>query len=533
MPNREAEARAPSLRRLFLIMTEASDAEADAEAGPILAFRNLIRSLPLQQEERARLLECTQLELQTISDDLPSIIQEHFPPHAPPAAAAASPAVQPGCAGAATQSPSSAGLVMRHFFADMPLPSAFCDNPYQRDAFMRRVQTGPYQFHMTAHGRAPFPPQLRCPARFGLCQLIGMYAAAAASVRANQGQELDLSDALRGILAKLLQVRLEIQSIPGTWGDSLADLVYAVPDDEDTGEMPALIVVVKPELDEGAAYQLAAYYVGLWAAKARGACPSFLIQVCGGHVSLSCAITTAKGIIIEELTPAVGVLPYADPTCLRPAFRLFGALRKTLPILTKSLQSLARRHCGGTRLAFPFSLCQDIPVQIHTQIYETLCFRATVSPATPVILKIARGRYGLHAHIFAMRQGFAPPLLACYRLPEMASLLLASGEPAEAEDPVADYLVVVMAEVPFTPWSQMSIEQRQAQEPALRQAVRTLHESDYVHGDLRRCNVGLIDAPLAPHLGIIDYDWAGRNSSACYPPFINHRIAWPKGKSRK
>ncbi|KAJ4457199.1 hypothetical protein PAPYR_7365 [Paratrimastix pyriformis] len=478
---------------------------------------------------------------------LARFIHTNFPP-----APAVAPAAQPVSAGAAVQLPSSAGLVLRHFFADMPHPIALCNNPDKRDVFLRRAQTGPFQFHITAHGRAPFPPQLVEPAflafcsewasdappDYSLCRLIGKYAevASAAAAQDSRDPENDFRYAIRGILAKLLQVRLEIKSIPETWGDSLADLVYAVPD-EDTDEMPALIVIVKPELEGGAAYQLAAYYVALWAAKARGACPSFLMQVCGGHVSLSCAITTAKGIILEELTPAVGILLYADPACFRPAFRLFGALRKALPILTESLQSLARRHCGGTHLAFPFSLCQDIPVQIHTQIYETLCFRALLGsvspaapPATPVILKIARGRYGLHAHIFAMRQGFAPPLLACYRLPEMASLLLPSGKPAEAEDPVADYLVVIMADVPFTPWSQLSPEQQQAQEPALRQAVRMLHEAGYVHGDLRRCNVGLIDASPAPHIGIIDYDWAGRNNNnACYPPFINHRIAWPKG----
>ncbi|KAJ4459210.1 hypothetical protein PAPYR_4733 [Paratrimastix pyriformis] len=428
-----------------------------------------------------------------------------------------------GGAGAAAQPP-SAGLVLRHFAEVMPPPSAFCDNPNQRQAFFRRLQTGPYQFHMTAHGRAPFPPELVEPAF--LAFLSEWSSDDPPDYRLWPGRG---PDALGEILSELLQVPLEIKSIPGS--RSQCDLAFAVK----PGQMPALIVEVKPESDEGAAYQLAAYYAGFWAAKARGACPSFLVQVCGGRISVSCAITTAKGIIIEELTPAVGVLPFANPTCLRPAFKLFGALRIALPILTKSLQSLARRHCGGTRLAFPFSLCQDIPVRINSQIRETLCFRAllgSVSPATPtatpVILKIARGRYGLHAHILAMRQGFAPPLLACYRLPEMTSLLLASGEPAEPEDPVADYLVVIMAEVSFTPWSILSTEQRQALAPALRQAVHALHEADYVHGDLRECNVGIIDAPPAPpHLGIIDYDWAGRN--ACYPLFINHQIAWPEG----
>ncbi|KAJ4453745.1 hypothetical protein PAPYR_11700 [Paratrimastix pyriformis] len=212
----------------------------------------------------------------------------------------------------------------------------------------------------------------------------------------------------------------------------------------------------------------------------------------------------------------------------------------------------------------PLRVCPPIE-----RIGHALCFRARLPPvcgprlphpacflttdllqgpdgfAAPIILKIAKERYGLRAHLFAMHRGFAPPLIACYELPSMRPLFLAPGAttttttgPATAtaaamlpDDPTGDYILVVMADVSFTSWSDMAVAERKAHVARLGTVVEELHAQGLAHGDLRGCNVGLARAPPTadPWLCVLDYDWAGPAGAVRYPPNINHEIRWPKG----
>ncbi|KAJ4452987.1 hypothetical protein PAPYR_12671 [Paratrimastix pyriformis] len=100
------------------------------------------------------------------------------------------------------------------------------------------------------------------------------------------------------------------------------------------------------------------------------------------------------------------------------------------------------------------------------------------------------------------------------------------------DDPTGDYILVVMADVSFTSWSDMAVAERKAHVARLGAAVEELlHAQGLAHGDLRRCNVGLARAPPTadPWLCVLDYDWAGPAGAVRYPPNINHEIRWPKG----
>ncbi|KAJ4461954.1 hypothetical protein PAPYR_1655 [Paratrimastix pyriformis] len=190
------------------------------------------------------------------------------------------------------------------------------------------------------------------------------------------------------------------------------------------------------------------------------------------------------------------------------------------------------------------------------------CFKARIIPsktaggvaaALPVVLKIAAGDYGLAAHQAAFAAGFAPALIACYRLPSLDPIpiplrphpaptstvsppLLAAINSATAAAAAAaaaatrpSHVLVIMEELTdCQPWYALDPDLRLALAGPLKDAVARFHAEGWVHGDLRDINVGATMAP-APRLVIVDYDWSGPVGVATYPPFLNHEIGWPEG----
>lgn len=70
-----------------------------------------------------------------------------------------------------------------------------------------------------------------------------------------------------------------------------------------------------------------------------------------------------------------------------------------------------------------------------------------------------------------------------------------------------------------------------AHSTALREAVAALHAQDYVHGDIRRPNIILVDANLI----LIDFDWGGYEGRAKYPSCIfldEPSIQWHRDVTR-
>ncbi|KAJ4455699.1 hypothetical protein PAPYR_9299 [Paratrimastix pyriformis] len=576
----------------------------EAPANRLEAFRNLVRSLPLSEDKKANLLRRTEQYLQLLSDSCPSDVQlaacfradffcgcesyelaifvhHNYPPHVPIAPVAVAAPVAPQ---------SNAGTLLETLLRGLPSASTVAQ-PEGRAALLQRHGEG--KLHMTQLGQVPFPPQLverafmefeqefhsPDPPDYQLTQCLQAFSDVA--VRAAQGtwDERTLQEEARDPLCGLLGVPLASQSVAGGHCDLLAYMVDP--------RHPAMIIAFKREPNGGAAYEIALRYANLWRGHALGACPSFLVQVGGASVTVAAAITTSTAVLIEELA-SVKVLPFCSGRDLRPALKLFTALRHALVRLTQSIRALAPNEeprddtevpSGGTDEAFPFffldqqavspapqpvasstssSSSSPAPVASSTsssdpdrpaappfrfrvgrrleRIDETLCFRTCLPAgpaASPVVVKVVRGRYGLQAHLAAMRAHVAPPLIACYALPTMQPLFLAGTAPAPppaAPDPTGDYILVIMAEVSFTPWSRLSPARREALVPHLEAAVRQLHESDLVHGDLRGRNVGLADAsPDAASLCLVDFDWAGRVGTARYPPFLNSAIKWPDG----
>jgi hypothetical protein len=59
----------------------------------------------------------------------------------------------------------------------------------------------------------------------------------------------------------------------------------------------------------------------------------------------------------------------------------------------------------------------------------------------------------------------------------------------------------------------------------LREHVDTLHEADFVHGDLRQPNLIVVGEDV----WLLDFDWTGKVGEAFYSIDKNESIQWPPG----
>ena len=130
-----------------------------------------------------------------------------------------------------------------------------------------------------------------------------------------------------------------------------------------------------------------------------------------------------------------------------------------------------------------------------------------VDSEAEVIVKFC-SRYNADVHLYCHSMGFAPRLismeyLGSYFVVVMEKLALRALEPDDdAKYGIRDQISVV---------------------------VQKLKEKLYVHGDMRTTNV-LFDT-LANRVVLVDFDWAGIDGTAVYPPFMNPDINWPEGAS--
>lgn len=103
----------------------------------------------------------------------------------------------------------------------------------------------------------------------------------------------------------------------------------------------------------------------------------------------------------------------------------------------------------------------------------------------------------------------APTLLFCQAVPEAGGLY-----------------AVVMYNILCAPTGPGRVFERKAV-PQLREAIKTLHQHGFVHGDLRAPNV-LVTMKGKPKL--IDFDWCGKEGEARYPGDIALRAhKWHEG----
>ena len=64
----------------------------------------------------------------------------------------------------------------------------------------------------------------------------------------------------------------------------------------------------------------------------------------------------------------------------------------------------------------------------------------------------------------------------------------------------------------------------------IEKAIKTLHDSKFVFGDLRALNVMISNDKTKVYL--IDFDWSGKVNKARYPLRLSMKVAWPKEPSK-
>ncbi len=121
-------------------------------------------------------------------------------------------------------------------------------------------------------------------------------------------------------------------------------------------------------------------------------------------------------------------------------------------------------------------------------------FVPTRDDGVEVVVKFVRGRYGEAVHRHLASLNFAPKLFTCCPLP-------------------GGWYAVVMEKL-----IRFSVSFSDKAKQSLKKAVEKMHESNYVHGDLREQNITVVDDET---VRILDFDWADTEDIATYPPEIN------------
>ena len=168
----------------------------------------------------------------------------------------------------------------------------------------------------------------------------------------------------------------------------------------------------------------------------------------------------------------------------------------------------------------------DLPSTAATNV----TFIAEVeSPNRKVVVKFVE-RYGVEAHELLAGKGMAPRLLYCGH-PDGKNDVRSSEGLAQSRIKAGGLYVgpiqmVIMEHIdgvtldPLNPRKDNNDTRAEIEE-----AIHTLHQGNFVFGDLRPPNV-MISKDNKTYL--IDFDWSGREGEARYPLHLSKNVNWPE-----
>jgi serine/threonine protein kinase len=156
---------------------------------------------------------------------------------------------------------------------------------------------------------------------------------------------------------------------------------------------------------------------------------------------------------------------------------------------------------------------QVIDFKYESRIPEKLVFfaKANQEELPSLCVKFVR-RYSADAHLLLAEAGHAPKLRSFTSLP-------------------GGWHMVVMDASPFSLLSSISRKSCNIAVSTVQNAVGILHKHNFVHGDIRDCNIlAHVDDKENAIIHIIDFDWAGKIGEARYPMRVNTKsVARPSG----
>ncbi|KAK7454500.1 hypothetical protein VKT23_011254 [Stygiomarasmius scandens] len=252
-------------------------------------------------------------------------------------------------------------------------------------------------------------------------------------------------------------------------------------------------------------------------------CPCILIGIAGPNLSINGAVFTESQLVSQRL---------CDNVYLGPVVEINGSLTHTMRGIRRIAQFV---RAYGSAVDKLYTFYKELKLEPIGQVrpphfdrytvgqdsfqiiyIERLCpesaakavFKATVmnvasEETCTVVVKFAFS-YDKQAHELLASHGLSPALKYCERVASVGNLFVVIME--------------WMSGIPFLQYAHAAMV------PTLRTAVKMLHNSGRVFGDLRAPNV-LVETDeeetQVTSLKLLDFDWCDYEGSARYPEFTN------------
>jgi hypothetical protein len=284
-------------------------------------------------------------------------------------------------------------------------------------------------------------------------------------------------------------------------------------------------------------FEGAAYYGVFWEARRTSAfyhrtcCPALLLEVVGPLLRVS-ALYWLSNVTLRPLTPLMNLLWFSDdPDHMIALARTLAAIRATLAQLRDFYLAPPSALGPGGPAPRPPHLLEAMPYPLadYHRVKRLFTGRLVYTAVLPsdgqrVLVRFAK-RYGEQAHRAWASHGLAPKLHRVVELPgnwllvEMELLGSDEGWVEMACWPGPDASTVVDA-------VQAALQQaHQAQDGTVGRV--------FAHGDMRVQNIMVREA--APGSGsaydvkFVDFEFAGAEGEASYPPYLSKAVVWPPG----
>jgi len=272
-----------------------------------------------------------------------------------------------------------------------------------------------------------------------------------------------------------------------------------------------LSVEVKPELGKGncCAYMEGLHYKGIFAAREamnnivkKGCIPSFLLLLVGPFFQVHGTIYLQR-LHSDPLTPLLPLF------ILRHDRKMMGNLTACFRALKNAVQSQMQSYDIETK--FPAFTNEGI-LKYKKQLFPKQLWEATGVDGE-YIVKFTE-MYGVAAHTMCYKLNIAPDF-------QMKTY--------------GRFKVIIMKKIDGMSLSEkflstLNVDQRTQVFQLVTDAINSMHQNGYVHGDLRGPNI-MMDQSLT-RVWFVDFDFAGKEKQAVYPPFLNKKdIDWHEGVS--
>ncbi|KDQ29603.1 hypothetical protein PLEOSDRAFT_1112361 [Pleurotus ostreatus PC15] len=269
----------------------------------------------------------------------------------------------------------------------------------------------------------------------------------------------------------------------------------------------------------------------------RCCCPTFLIAIGGPWFGVLGAVLTHK-CIVQRLTDLAWLglsTPLEEQHCIQLS-KLFYSLARALHRLREwydtELPTFSLAEAPSHPRFFPSITSYPSPsgnvvfrylrplerdnacVAFLAEIVEgpecLLEPSKTDEQGQLIVVKFA-ARYCVEAHQLLADMGMAPKLFHC----------------GQAQPRPPGLLLIAMEYLSGTTVNGLTADQWQAckVQSNVGNIVKVLHDNGLVFGDLRTPNIMYVNSSFK----LIDFDWAGKEGEARYPPFLSTGIPWPLG----